>query len=151
MCTNPCCLGTDWCSQWGCCKPPEFEVDDSDFEEPPAKKTTPRFASPVSPIKIDTIFRGCVLPNTKKATSWAVRAFEQWRDQRNEKANLQPVVTFWGFQLATSWKIYVLPMISWEIRILPRMPWVVQDVMSILLLWCSGRPGYNIDKPLGFV
>ena len=59
------------------------------------------------------------------------------------KANLQPVVTFWVFQLATSWKIYVLPRISWKIWIPPRMPWVVQDIMSIRLLWCSGRPGYK--------
>ena len=57
MCTNPYCLGMYWCSQWGCCKPPEVEMDDSDFEEPPAKKTTPRFASPVSPSKMDTICR----------------------------------------------------------------------------------------------
>ena len=52
MCTNQYCLGTYWCSEWGCCKLPEVEMDNSDFEEPPAKKTTPRFAwSPVSPSK----------------------------------------------------------------------------------------------------
>ena len=69
------------------------------------------------------------------------------------KANLQPVVTFWVFQLATSWKRYVLPRISWiiwippriswKIWIPPRMPWVLQDIMSIHFLWCSGRPGYK--------
>ena len=70
-------------------------MDDSDFEEPPAKKTTLRFASPVSsPSKMDTICRGYVSPNTKKATSWAVRTIVQWQDQWSEKANLQPVVTF---------------------------------------------------------
>ena len=89
MCANPpYCLGTYWCSQWGCCKPPEVEMDDSDFKEPPAKKkTTLCFASPVSPSKINMICRGYVPQNTKKATSWAVRAFEQWRDQRNEKSS----------------------------------------------------------------
>ena len=88
MCTNPNCLGTYWCSQWGCYEPPEVEMDDSDFEEPLAKKmTAPHFASPVSPIKLDTIFQGYVPLNTKKATSWAVRAFEQLRDQRNEKSS----------------------------------------------------------------
>ena len=79
---------THWCSQWGCCKPPEVEMDNSDFEEPPAKwKTMPRFASPLSPSKMDTICQCYVPRNTKKATSWAVRAFEQWRDQRNEKSS----------------------------------------------------------------
>ena len=87
MCTNPCCLGTYWCSQWVCCEPPEVEMDDSDIEEPPTKKTTLRFASPVSPSKMDTICWGYIPPNTKKATSWTVRTFEQWRDQRNEKSS----------------------------------------------------------------
>ena len=63
-------------------------MDDSDFKEPPTKqKTTLRFASPVSPSKMDMICQGYVPPNTKKATSWAVRAFEQWRDQQNEKSS----------------------------------------------------------------
>ena len=61
-------------------------MDDSNFEEPPAKKTTPRFASPVSPSKMDMISRGYVPPNTKEATSREVRAFEQWQDQRNKKS-----------------------------------------------------------------
>ena len=86
MCTNPYCLGTYWCSQWGCCKPHELKMDDIDFEEPPAKKTMPRFASPVSPSKMDMICQGYIPPNAKKATSWAVSTFEQWRDQRNEKS-----------------------------------------------------------------
>ena len=62
-------------------------MDDSDFEEPLVKKTTLRFASPVSPSRMDTICRGYIPPNTKKATSWAVHAFEQWRDQWNEKSS----------------------------------------------------------------
>ena len=45
-------------------------MDDSDFEEPPAKNTMPRY----------------VPPTTKEATSRAVRAFEQWQDQRNKKS-----------------------------------------------------------------
>ena len=71
MCANPpSCLGTYWCSQWGCCKPPEVEMDDSDFKGPSAKKkTTLRFASPVSPSKMNTICRGYVPQNTKKGTS----------------------------------------------------------------------------------
>ena len=61
-------------------------MDDSDFEEPPAKKTMPCLASPVSPSKMDTICRGYIPPNTKKVTSWAECAFEQWWDQQNEKS-----------------------------------------------------------------
>ena len=49
------------------------------------------------------------------------------------KANLLPVVTFWVFQLATSWKIWIPT----------RMFCLVQDIMSIHLLWCSGCPGYK--------
>ena len=75
MCTNPYWLGTYWCSQWGCCEPPEDEMGDSDFEElPTEKKTTPRFASPVLPSKMDMICRVYVPPNTKKGISWAARA-----------------------------------------------------------------------------
>ena len=36
---------------------------------------------------MDMICRGLVAPNTKKAISWAVRAFEQWQDQWNEKSS----------------------------------------------------------------
>ena len=45
-----------------------------------------RRTSPVSPGKMGTIFRGVVPSNTKKATSWAVRVFEEWRRERNAKA-----------------------------------------------------------------
>ena len=61
-------------------------MDDSDFKEPPANKTTLCFTSPVLPSKMDTICWGYIPPNTKKATSWVERAFEQWRDQQNEKS-----------------------------------------------------------------
>ena len=42
--------------------------------------------SPVSPGKMGTICRGVVPSNTKKATSWAVRVFEEWRRERNATA-----------------------------------------------------------------
>ena len=88
MCTNPYCLGTYWCSQWGCCEPPEDGMGDSDFEEPPIrKKTTPHLASPVSPSKMDTICQVYVPPNTKKGTSWAARAqFSSSEISRTRKA-----------------------------------------------------------------
>ena len=45
-----------------------------------------RRTSPVSPGKMGTICRGVVPRNTKKATSWAVRVFEEWRRERNATA-----------------------------------------------------------------
>ena len=40
----------------------------------------------VSPGKMGAICRGVVPSNTKKATSWAVRVFEEWRRERNATA-----------------------------------------------------------------
>ena len=94
MCTKPYCLGTYWCSAWSCCQPPKVEMDDSVFEEPPAKKTTSHFASPVLLSKMSTIC--CYVPlNTKKATSRAVRTFEQVRDQQNEKSSKECLQICW--------------------------------------------------------
>ena len=45
-----------------------------------------RRTSPVSPGKMGTICRGVVPSNTKKATSWAVCVFEEWRRERNATA-----------------------------------------------------------------
>ena len=45
-----------------------------------------RRTSPVSPGKMGTICRGVVPSNTKKATSWAVRVFEEWTRERNATA-----------------------------------------------------------------
>ena len=45
------------------------------------------FASPASPSKRAVIGQGYIPPNTKTATSWAVCAFEQWRDQWNKKSS----------------------------------------------------------------
>ena len=45
-----------------------------------------RRTSPVSPGKMGTICRGVVPSNTKKATSWGVRVFEEWRRERNATA-----------------------------------------------------------------
>ena len=51
----------------------------------PTKKKR-RFNSPVSPGKMGTICKGVVPSNTKKATSWAVRVFDEWRRERNATA-----------------------------------------------------------------
>ena len=130
MCTNPCCLGMYWCSQWGYCKPPELEMDDSDFEEPPAKKTMSRFATPVSPSKMDTICQGYVPPNAKKAISWAERAFEKWRDQRNKKSKFAARCDLLSFSIS-----HILENICIPQNILENMN-TTQDVLS--------GTGYNV-------
>ena len=50
--------------------------------EPPAKKC--RFSSPHSPTSMEKICEGYVPKNTSKSTSWALRVFRAWREQRNE-------------------------------------------------------------------
>ena len=50
--------------------------------EPPAKKC--RFSSPHSPTSMEKICEGYVPKNTSKSTSWALRVFRTWREQRNE-------------------------------------------------------------------
>ena len=124
MCTNPCCLGTCWCSQWGCCKPLELKMDDSDYKEPPEKKTTVCFASPVLPSKMGMICRGYVPPNTKKVTSWAVRTFEQWRDQRKEKSKFAARCDLLSFSIS-----HILENICIALDILQNMN-TTQDALS---------------------
>ena len=89
MCSKPLCLGDPWCSEWGCC---ESDSDKEDFKEPPkkvkgkgGKKVTESkwFVSPTSSVEMDKICKGIVPKYTEKATSWAVRLFEQWRVERN--------------------------------------------------------------------
>ena len=54
-----------WYSEWGCCEPPDVEMDNSDLEEPPAKKKIMLcFASPVSPSKMNAICQCSVPLNT---------------------------------------------------------------------------------------
>ena len=66
-----------WLSQQCICLHPE-----------PASKNSAegRRTSPVSPGKMGTICRDVVPSNTKKATSWAFRVFEEWRRERNATA-----------------------------------------------------------------
>ena len=51
----------------------------------PTKKKQ-RFNSPISPGKMGTICKGVVPSNTKKATSWAVCVFDEWRRECNATA-----------------------------------------------------------------
>ena len=91
-------------------------MDDSNFEEPTAKKTMSRFAFPVSPSKMNTICRGYVPPSTKKATSWAVRAIVQWRDKWNEKSKFAAHCNLLSFTISHILEnVNVLPRISWKI------------------------------------
>ena len=52
----------------------------------PTKKKSPAKRRFTSPGKMGTICKGVVPSNTKKATSRAVRVFEEWRRERNATA-----------------------------------------------------------------
>ena len=80
MCSRASCLGDPICSVWRCCSPEVMEASAPTKRKSPAKR---RFTSPVSPGKMGTICKGVVTSNTKNATSWAVRVFEEWRRERN--------------------------------------------------------------------
>ena len=91
MCSKSSCLGEPWCVDWGCC--------DTDPRSPPAAKRTrvdeerpekgSRFTAPHSPTTMRKICQGYVPSNTSKSTSWAVRVFLSWREQRNKRVSEQ--------------------------------------------------------------
>ena len=84
MCPNPFCFRDYWCVDWDCCSRSSMED-----QPPPSKKrkTTKalgdRFVTPLSPSSMDRVCRGFVPKNMKKATSWALHVFQQWRMHRN--------------------------------------------------------------------
>ena len=80
MCSRASCLGDPFCSVWRCCSPEVMEASAPTKKKSPAKR---RFTPLVSPGKMGTICKGVLPSNTKKATSWAVRVFEEWRRERN--------------------------------------------------------------------
>ena len=85
MCEKLSCLGEPWCSEWGCCstsmgEPPE-KRDRKDHAFSPAKSS--RFPEPTGSPTMKTICKGYVPRNTDKATSWALRVFNAWRNERN--------------------------------------------------------------------
>ena len=55
--------------------------------EPPRKKRKAgirdRFVAPLSPSSMERVCKGYVPKNTTKATDWALRVFEQWKENRN--------------------------------------------------------------------
>ena len=79
MCTNPYCLGEYWCFKWDCCGTLAMEP------EPKRKKLDDRFSKPTSPSTMSRICEGYVPPNTGKATKWALKVFEQWRNAASEE------------------------------------------------------------------
>ena len=76
MCSKPSCLGDPWCSEWGCCE----SGSDENFKARSLRK----FVAPSSSVEMETICKCFVPKNTKKATNWSSRVFEEWRAQRNE-------------------------------------------------------------------
>ena len=65
-----------------------------DFEEPCKKKkkstafknsrSMTHLAPPASPGKMSEICNGYVPPTTVRATNWAVRVLDEWREERNK-------------------------------------------------------------------
>ena len=60
----------------------DVQNDLEDFQLP-SKSKKPRFADPKSSTEMEKLGKGPSVPNTKKCTAWAVRVFEDWRQQRN--------------------------------------------------------------------
>ncbi len=52
-----------------------------------------RFISPVKETKVKEAAKGVIPDNTKHCNSWAVRAFNAWSRQRNERATDDPIPT----------------------------------------------------------
>ena len=84
MCTNPHCLGETWCTEWLCCMPMEPPRKKGKRSKTSSPKSSSRFASPVSSPTMRKICKGYVPPNTDKATTWAVRVFNSWRQERDK-------------------------------------------------------------------
>ena len=82
MCSKSSCLGEPWCSDWGCCEtaPPAAKRTRSRVDD----EKENRFTAPHSPTTMRKICQGYIPPNTSKSTSWAVRVFQSWREQRNK-------------------------------------------------------------------
>ena len=50
-------------------------------------RSTTRFAPPVSPGKMTEICNGYVPPTTVRATNWAVRVLDEWREECNKRCS----------------------------------------------------------------
>ena len=77
QCFNPFCLSESFCSEWDSCS----------GMEPPAKKSKPdstlsRFSESCSSAEMQVICQGYIPKNTRKATTWALKVFKAWREQR---------------------------------------------------------------------
>ena len=81
-------------------------------------------------------------PSTWHRNAWNLRSFHIPLPCMQTHDKALPWPTRYEYMTATSWTIYVLPRVSWKIWIPSRMPWVVQDIMSVHLLWCSGCSVY---------
>ena len=77
MCENAFCLGEPFCSEWETCS----------WMEPPPKcskteSSIGRFPKPCSCSQMKEICQGHIPRNTNKATNWALKVFQSWREQR---------------------------------------------------------------------
>ena len=87
---NPFCLGM---TEYNCCGVPEGVPEPKRSKLSLAKtraKTKPlsptsRFNVTVTEEEIDKSSKGCIPVGTARSTDWAVRTFQQWLKQRNER------------------------------------------------------------------
>ena len=64
---------------------PDADLDDFVLAKPgPSKKA--RFPKPLSEMQMTNLEKGPVVPNTEKSTAWALRTFNDWRNERNKQS-----------------------------------------------------------------
>ena len=62
----------------------DADLDDFVLAKPgPSKKA--RFAKPLSEMQMTNLEKGPVMPNTETSTVWALRTFNDWRNERNKQ------------------------------------------------------------------
>ena len=60
-------------------------MDDFVLAKPgPSRKA--RFTKPLSEMQMTDLEKGPVVPNTEKRTVWALRTFNDWRNEKNKQS-----------------------------------------------------------------
>ena len=83
-------MATKWSSLAKENKQPIDPARDADLDDfvlakvGPSKKA--RFAKPLSETQMTDLEKGPVVPNTEKSTAWALRTFNDWRNNRNKQS-----------------------------------------------------------------
>ena len=65
---------------------PAPDADLDDFVAKPGPSEKAGFAKPLSEMQMTDLEKGPVVPNTEKSTAWALRTFNDWRNERNKQS-----------------------------------------------------------------